>query len=196
MAEIKSTLEMVLERAARMAETAESSFDDEELQRTGMRLAADYLSKKELDLNQELASQPASHQGSIRLGMAKTLLRNVVLPREDSQIDDGKFALQGIIYLSGGSGDIQAVCGELDQILQQYGQHKEQVTKQLEEAITARLEQQAMMSGQGGGGKMNPAMHPQFREEMSKALTNLNQQYSDAMEQRKDMIIAALSPQN
>lgn len=196
MAEIKSTLEMVLERAAKMAETADSSFDDEDLQRVGMRLAAEYLSKKELDLSKELASHPAAHQASIRLGMVKTLLRNVVLPREEMQINDGKFALQGILLLGGGSGEIQGVCGELDQILQQYGQHKEQVTKQLEDAISARLEQQAMMTGQGGGNKMNPAMHPQFREEMAKALTSLNQQYNDAMEQRKDMILACLTPQN
>jgi len=196
MAEIKSTLEMVLARAAKMAEAADSSFDDEDLQRTGMRLAAEYLSKKELDLSQELASHPAPQQVAVRIGMVKTLLRNVVLPREESQIDDGKFALQGILSLGGGSGDIQAVCGELDQILQQYGKHKEQVTKQLEDAISARLEQQAMMSGQTGGSKMNPAMHPQFREEMAKALTSLNQQYNDAMEQRKDMILASLSPHN
>jgi len=196
MAEIKSTLEMVLARAAKMAEAADSSFDDEELQRTGMRLAAEYLSKKELDLSGELASHPAPHQAAVRIGMVKTLMRNVVLPREETQINDGKFALQGILSLSGGSGDIQAICGELDQILQQYGKHKEQVTKQLEEAISARLEQQAMMSGQTGGSKMNPTMHPQFREEMAKALTSLNQQYNDAMEQRKDMILASLSPQS
>lgn len=124
--------------------------------------------------------------------MAKTLLRNVVLPREEDQIDDGRFALQGILALSGGSGDIQAICGELEQILQQYGQHKEQVTKQLEEAITAQLEQQAAMSGQSGS-KMNPTMHPQYREELTKTLTSLNQQYTGAMEQRKDSILERLS---
>jgi len=195
MAEIKSTLEKVLERAAKMAETAPSSFDDEELQRTGMRLAADYINNKELDLTKELMAQPPANQVAVRIGMAKTLLRNVVLPRESAKIEDGKFALQGILALSGGSADIKSVCGELEQILQQYGQHKEQVTKQLEEAISARLEQQAMMSGQAGGrDKINPAMHPQFREEMAKALTSLNQQYADAMEQRKAMILARLSP--
>ena len=194
MAEIKSTLEMVLERAARMAETADSGFDKEELERTGMRMAAEFLNKKELDLNQQLSDEAAPNQIPIRIGMVKTLLRNVVLPREEGQIEGGKFALKGILSLSGGSSDIQAICGELDQILQQYGQHKEQVTKQLEDAIKQRLEQQAMMSGKGGHEKMNPAMHPQYREELAKTITSLNQQYADAMEQRKEMILQILSP--
>lgn len=48
MAEIKSTMEMVLERAAKMADSGNTAFDDEELQRTGMRLAAEFLKKRNL----------------------------------------------------------------------------------------------------------------------------------------------------
>ena len=196
MAEIKSTLDMVLERAAKMAEASSATIDldSEDLQKAGMRLAAEYLNSKTANLEEELARQPPLAQVAVRLGMAKTLLRNVVLPREESQIDAGKFALRGILVLGGKSQDVQAICGELDQILQQYAKHKEQITKQLEEAIKGRLEQQAMMSGQGGRSQMNPAMHPQYREELAKTITSLNQQYTDAMEQRKDLILQLFSP--
>jgi hypothetical protein len=37
-------------------------------------------------------------------------------------------------------------------------------------------------------------MHPQYREEMAKMLTSLNNQYNDAMKQRKDMILERFSP--
>lgn len=193
MAEIKSTMEMVLERAAKMAEGAKSEVDKEDLIKTGMRLAADFLNRKETDLAQLLSEQPSQDQMAIRKGMAQTLLRNIVLPRDEQLQESGKIALQGVLSLSGKSADISAICQELTQILDQYGQHKEQMTQQLEDAIRAQLEQQQMNQGQEGH-PVNPAMHPQYREELTKMLTSLNNQYNDAMNQRKDMILERFSP--
>lgn len=184
---------MVLERAARMAEGAKSEVEKEDLIKTGMRLAADFLNNKETDLAQLLSEQPPQDQMAIRKGMAQTLLRNIVLPRDEQLQESGKIALQGVLSLSGKSADINAICQELTQILEQYGQHKEQMTQQLEDAIKAQLEQQQMARGQEGH-PVNPAMHPQYREELTKMLTSLNNQYNDAMNQRKDMILERFSP--
>lgn len=184
---------MVLERAAKMAEGAKSEVDKEDLIKTGMRLAADFLNGKETDLAQLLSEQPSQDQMAIRKGMAQTLLRNIVLPRDEQLQESGKIALQGVLSLSGNSADISAICQELTQILDQYGQHKEQMTQQLEDAIRAQLEQQQTSQGQEGH-PVNPAMHPQYREELTKMLTSLNNQYNDAMNQRKDMILERFSP--
>lgn len=194
MAEIKSTMEMVLERAAKIAAAAPSNVDDEDLVKKGMRLAADYLNQKETDLGQLLEAQPAGEQVAVRKGMAQTLLRNIVLPRDEQLQASGKIALRGVLSLGGKSGEIASICQELDQILEQYGQHKDQMTQQLEDAIRAQLEQQ--QQGQGGPEQTpaNPAMHPQYREELTKMLTSLNNQYNDAMEQRKKIILERFSP--
>lgn len=193
MAEIKSTMEMVLERAAKMAAAAAPAVENEDLIKTGMRFAADYLNKKEEDLAQVLSAQSPEDQVSIRKGMAQTLLRNIVLPRDEQLQASGKDALQGILSLGGGSSEIQSICQELTQILEQYGQHKDQTTQQLEDAIRAQLEQQQAAQGQEGQAPVNPAMHPQYREELSKTLTSLNNQYNDAMEQRKELILQRFS---
>ncbi len=192
MAEIKSTMDMVLERAAKMAAAAQPDVDSEDLIKTGMRLAAEYLNQQETDLAQLLAAQPAKDQVAIRKGMAQTLLRNIVLPRDAQLQASGKIALQGVLALGGKSGEIQSTCQELSQILEQYGQHKEQMTSQLEDAIRAQLEQQ-MGQGQKSQAPVNPAMHPQYREELAKMLTSLNNQYNDAMKQRKEMILERFS---
>ena len=195
MAEIKSTMDMVLERAARMAAAAQPEVDNEDLLKTGMRLAAEYLNQPESDLAELLAAQPAKDQAAIRKGMAQTLLRNIVLPRDPELQASGKRALQGVLSLSGKSGDIPPACQELSQIVEQYGQHKEQMTQQLEDAIKAQLEQQQMAhGGKRGQTPVNPAMHPQYREEMAKMLTSLNNQYNDAMKQRKEAILERFSP--
>jgi len=194
MAEIKSTMDMVLERAAKMAAAAGPEIDNEDLLKTGMRLAADFLSGKETDLAQLLTAQPAKDQVIIRKGMAQTLLRNIVLPRDEQLQASGKLALQGILVLSGKSGEIKSICQELDQLLGQYNQHKEQMTQQLDDAIRSQLEQQQMAKGQRSQSPVNPAMHPQYREELGRMLTGLNNQYNDAMKQRKEMILERFSP--
>jgi hypothetical protein len=193
MAEIKSTMEMVLERAAKMAAASTPDIDKEDLIKTGMKLAADFLNKKETDLAQLLSEQHSQDQIAIRKGMAQTLLRNIVLPRDEQLQESGKIALQGVLSLSGKSAEINAICQELTQIIEQYGQHKEQMTQQLEDAIRAQLEQQQVSRGQEGHPVI-PVLHPQYREEMAKMLTSLNNQYNDAMKQRKDMILERFSP--
>lgn len=194
MAEIKSTMDMVLERAARMAAAAAPTTNDETLVKKGMRLAAEYINGKEIDLKRELAAQPQAEQAEVGKGMAQTLLRNITLPRTKELQASGELALQAVLALAGKKNEVTTICRELDQILKQYGQHKDQMTQQLEDAIKAQLEQQGAARGQAGKVNTSPAMHPQYREELSRMLTGLNNQYNDAMDQRKAMILQLLSP--
>lgn len=190
MAEIKSTMDMVMERAARMAAAAPTTSDDEALVKKGMRLAADYVNGKEVDLQGELAALPGKEQAEVAGGMMQTLLRNVVLPRSKELQETGELALRGVLLLAGKKGEVVSICRELDQILKQYDQHKEQMTKQLEEAIRAQLEQQGGGRGQAGGrAPVNPALHPQYRDELARMLSGLNAQYTEAMDQRKAMVL-------
>ena len=57
-----------------------------------------------------------------------------------------------------------------------------------------QLEQQREEGGETEQSTANPAMHPQYREELAKMLTSLNNQYNDAMSQRKEMILDRLCP--
>lgn len=195
MAEIKSTMEMVMERAARMAETAPEAVESEDLVKSGMKLAASYIKSGDADFTANLDSHSPEEQVSIKKGMAQTLLRNIVLPRDEDLQTTGQTALQGILTLSQNSGEIQTICQELAQILDQYDQHKEQSTQQLKDALKAQIQQQQMSTGQESQEEINPAMHPQFNEELGKMMTSLNNQYNDAMNQRKDMILQLFSQQ-
>ena len=66
MAEIKSTMDMVMERAARMAARSVEEPDSQESERTGMRLAAEYIALALDDLSQALAGQAAEQGRDIR----------------------------------------------------------------------------------------------------------------------------------
>lgn len=193
MAEIRSTMEMVLERAAKLAESAPAETSNEDILKKGMRLAAEFMKENDFDLMGALSSHPVETQPDIRKGMAQILLRNIVLPRDEDLQASGQHALRGIMVLSGNSGDIGTICQELSQILDQYNQHKEQTTQQLNDAIKGQLQQQQMANGQEVQEDINPAMHPQYAEELSKMLTSLNGQYNEALDQRKEAIMQRFS---
>lgn len=189
MAEIKKTIDMVMERAARMAAASTAEIDNEEQLKAGMRLAAEYLNQPTTDLAETLAAQPPASQRDLRRGMVQTLLRNVVLPRDISLKERSSLALKGVLDLLQASGGaaVTTVCAELQQILEQYNQHKEQATKQLEDAILNQLEQQYAARG-GRPGKLSPNMHPKYHDELARMLGDINSQYNQAMDQRKEII--------
>lgn len=190
MAEIKSTLEMVMERAARMTAEITEPRENEEAERRGMRTAASFLGGESIDLLSYLKEQPTEEQMDVRSGMIRTLLRNIVLPRDNSISESSLASLSAIQTLSGNSAEISSICTELQQILDQYGQHREQAKEQLDDAIRKQLKQKLVEKGQSIDDEMsiNPAMHPQYQEEMSRMASELNQQYNQAIEQRRDAI--------
>ena len=91
---------MVLARAAKMAEEAPAVTDDESLIKKGMRIGADFLNKKNTDLHEELNNQRTEDQIPIRKGMAQTLLRNIVLPRDEELKQAAAVAIRGILSLA------------------------------------------------------------------------------------------------
>ncbi len=183
---------MVLKRAAKMAAETVPVTDDESLIKNGMRIGADFLNEKIIDPYKVLLEQPAESQILIRKGMTQTLLRNIVLPRTETLQESGAVAIKGILLLARNSVEIKTICKELQQIIEQYSQHKEQTVEQLKDALRTQLEQQQTAAGQSSQTTINPAMHPQYKEELTKMLTSLNNQYNDAMTQRKEMILSRL----
>jgi hypothetical protein len=190
MAEIRSTMDMVMERAARLAAEADEVSADDACVNEGMRMAAAYLSGEGANLLEQLKKKAPEGQMAIRRGMAQTLLRNIVLPRDEQLSEQSLLSLAGLQELSGSSSDIVTICSELKQILEQYGQHREQVKQQFDESILNQLKMQLQQQGLAVDDEMalNPTMHPQYQEEWSRASAELNNQYNEALGQRKELI--------
>ncbi len=196
MAEIRSTLDMVMERAARMAARAADVPADQEAEQHGMRLVTEFMNGKQSNLAEALKQEAATDQMAIRRGMAKSLVRNIVIPRDDMLMNSSATALSGLLDLSDEpESEVESVCAELTQLLQQYSQHKEQVKQQLEEAMRAQLAQQLQeQTGESPDPmEIDPARHPQYQKEWSQAQANLNEQYTQAFDQRKESLMQRFS---
>ena len=195
MAEIRSTLEMVLERAARMEARASGELASQEKERAGMRLAAGYLRGEQVDLPASLSKCPAEDRPHLKKGMVTALLRNIVLPRMEDEIPGGEKAMKALMEIGRGNGELVHVFTEMKSILDRYLSHKEQLKKQLEEQFSQQVMMMEENLAQQTGMKMKlqPSQHPKFAEEWQRIQTELNEQYGRAVEQYKEFIAKQLT---
>ena len=192
MAEIKSTLEKVLERAASMGRASQEEIQADEQVKEGMRMAADYLQGKEMDLAQVMEAIGGS--GLVKKGLVQVFLRNIALPRYDD-LQRAERAMQGLLELARGSGDLVSVFRDMKGILDHYLQHLKEIRQQVEEAFRQQMEQAlSQQTGQKGlGMKVDPALHPKFQEEWSRVKSDLDDQYNKVLQQHKELVAKRFS---
>jgi hypothetical protein len=196
MAEIKSTLELVMERAARMGKAGNDELQQEDERRLGMKLAADFLDSQIESLTDALAEQPGQQQMTIRSGMVETLLRNIFLYRDEFGKERTDKAVNGLLEISGNAGDVRTICSELQHILGQYNQHRDQLRQQLEDQIRMQYEHVLAQQGaamQAGGVNLEHALEAKVNEELGRMEAELSGRYNEALEQHKGNIRARLS---
>ena len=186
MAGIKSTMDLVMERAARMGVATPDEMRHEENLKKGMQCTAEYLNGTKPSLLAILGEQATSQQTAIRKGMLASLLRNLFLPRDEDGTQRIERAIRGIVELNQDTPDVAALCQELQTIASQYGQHRKQLYEQLKEQMRMQIEQLLMRKGMKADSmKIDPTMEPQFKEQWTRLEMDLDRQYSQALEQFK-----------
>ena len=194
MAQIKSTLEMVLARADRLCAEASDSGSEELIQR-GMKLGASLLNNDAVDLTAVFNALPPPEKVQVSQGLLRTFFRHIALPREEGQ--PWEAALNGILEMakalpSPGAGpeELTGLLAEIRSILSRYLQHRQQLEKQLEENFALQIAQlqQNMAQQTGMKMKLTPRQHPKFNEEWQRMQAQLNEQYLNALEQYKGAI--------
>ena len=190
MAEIKSTMELVLERAARMGKASSEEIAIDEAKKKGMQLIAAYLDGNDDSPSQLLAKQDPQEQPAVRQGMAEALLRNIFLPRDEDAQKRTEQAARGFIDLAGGAGDIVSICQEMQHVIGQYRQHRDQLRSQLEEQMRMQYEQllARQMGGQAEGMQIDPTTQPKFQEEWGRVEAELDGQYNQALAQYREQL--------
>ena len=190
MAEIKSTLDMVMERAARIGTASKEDINHEEAVKKGMRLAACYLRGDDVHLQEELHKEPDANKRFVLKGVVQTMLRNIVLPREAEQQELAEKAMNGLVEASQAGGELLQVFGEMKKILDQYLQHRQQLQDQLKAQFAQQMEmmQQNLAQQTGMSMKLDPSQHPKYQEEWQRIQAELNDQYGRALEQYKKLV--------
>ncbi len=187
MAEIRSTMDLVMERAARIGKASSEEIRQSEARTRGMHLTVDYLDGKPAQLIEALEREEAAIQMAVRQGMAESLLRNIFLASDDVQLERVTRACQGIVALAGNARDVASICQEVRHIIDGYARHREQLRRQLEDQVRVQYEQalEQQMGEQAGALNIDPTLQPRFKEEWSRIKAELDGQYMRALEQHK-----------
>lgn len=196
MGEIKSALEIALEKAEKIGRASREELKLEELKEKGQRLAAKFLSsEEEIDLAAEIARLNPSEKGPFIKGVIFTLLRNVNLPRDEYALEGAKKALLGLEIVFSSFPEVKQLTKEIESLLSQYLQHRKALYEQLKQQFESQLAgvEEALRNQMGVQVQVDIEMQPQFQEEWRKVRDQLDPQYERQLEYLKNIFAKALN---
>ena len=189
MAEIKSTMDLVMERANRIGKASSEELRQEEARQQGVKIVVEYLEGGRESLDEAISARKKEDQPGIRRGIGETLLRNIFLPRDEVQQAKAEKALQGIHELGRGAGDIATLCREIQGVIAGYHQHRQQLMQQLQEQIRMQYEQMLQQQGgSGGAAGIEQSLQTKIQEELDRVEKELDRQYNTPLDQLKDQV--------
>ena len=189
MAEIKSALELALEKAERLGRASPEEMARSQYQDRGRQWAVQFL-KEDLtgeDLVKELKKLPAPSHDSVLIAIKEVFLRNVTLPREETLDPREARALEGLLAVARNPKAMAGLKVEVERFNQELLQVRHQVYQQLKARYGAGLGnmQRAMEAKTGQRVRLEAEQIPQFQEEWLQFLTNLTQQFEPRLEALK-----------
>jgi hypothetical protein len=145
---------------------------------------------EEAGLGARLAALPPAEKGAVRKGAVQAMLRNIFLAREAEKHALAEKAMQGLLEIGQGDGELLQILAEMKKILDGYRQHGEQLKEQLEAQFSQQMAmmEQNLARQTGMAMKLQPSQHPKFQEEWARIQGQLNEQYGQALQQLKDLV--------
>jgi len=185
-AEIKSALEIALEKAERLGRASKEELLQDKYQEKGRQIAVKYL-KEEAELEEELAKLPPEAQDKAQQAVKEVLLRNVALPRDEVLDPRAVRALEGLLLVASNKKAMAQLKKEVEQLWQQFLLARNTALQQLKASFSQQLRgvTQALEAQLGQRVRVEVEYLPQFQEEWRKFETSLIQQYEPILEDYK-----------
>ena len=189
MGDIKSALEIAMEKIARL----DKATDEERLKwkyvPEGERLAVRYL-KQDCNLVVELSQYEEAARRYIVEGASDILIRNINLPKDDLTKRNNRQVMDGLKNLKNTKVAVENVYSKMRRIFNHYAEQGEQQRKQAYESLKAEFEakmQQAIQQQLGSlvRIKIDVEKQPQFQAEWRKIQTQMDSQYLKLLDEYK-----------
>ena len=186
MAEIKSALELALEKAESYGRASKDDLIQDQYRDKGRQLAVQYL-KEEGDLEAELTNLPPEAKEAARQAIKEVLVRNIALPREETPEPRAVRALEGLLLVASNRKGMTRLKEEVQQIWQNFLMARNSAIQQLKTSFGQQLNNvtRALEAQYGQRLKVDVEHLPQFQEEWRKFEANLIQQFEPILEDRK-----------
>ncbi len=190
MAEIKSTLELALEKAERYGRATPEEMRREKYQEKGRQLGVNFLAG-EGDLAVEISNLPDEAQAAVRLAVKEVLLRNITLPKDGQLEDRLTRALEGLLLVASNQKAMARLKTEVEQIIQNYLMARNSALQQLKNSFAHSLNNvaRALEAQYRQKVRVEVEQLPQFQEEWRKFQGGLLDQFEPILEDRKDKML-------
>jgi len=162
LAEIKSALELALEKAEQYGRASREEMALAQHQDQGRQLAVQFL-RGEGDLAADLKNLPPPVQPAVRLAIKEVFLRNLGLPRNNTVDPRQDRAMEGLLLVADNPKGMARLQTEMEQILQQFLQIRNNALQQLKARFAS------------GVGQMQKAMEAQYRQRVNLDVEHLPQ---------------------
>ena len=197
--EIRSTLEIALEKAEKIGKASKEELRLLALQEEAQKIAAKFLREDFHDFKEKLEEmlknkQPQEKKAVLK-GVIQVFLRNIVLPYTEYQLEDAKKALQGLKLTFEKMPEIDRLLKEIEKLLTQYNTHKEAIYQEMIKRFSAEIEllEQALANQLGTEVHVEPENHPKFKEEWAKIKEKLDEEYNRQLEYLKSIFAKIIS---
>ncbi|MFP4375531.1 MAG: DUF6657 family protein [Spirochaetales bacterium] len=189
MGEIKSALELALERTAGVAGD-KSKLEAHEAKQRGMRIAGKFLEDQGVDLKAELHKEEKPQRRAVRDGIFQVLLSQLALPGQAADLDRLQPVQKGLVSIIRERGVVEDLMGQVSQLLQQYLDNKNQLTEALRQQFEPRMRQKEEQIAQQTGRRMklDPSTDPEFAKALNQNMQRLQSQYGAVIQQAKEQL--------
>ncbi len=191
MAEIKSALELALEKAEQYGRASKEDLLQDKYKEQGRQWAVQFLKDEELDLEKELAALPPEAQPLARVAMKEIFLRNVTLPKDEIADLRLEKALEGVMEVATDKKAMGRMIKEIDQIMQQYLTARNTALQQMKTSFTQTLGNytRALEAQLQTKVRLEVEQLPEFQQEWRKFEGNLTAQFEPLLEDRKQQML-------
>lgn len=187
MAEIRSAIEIALEKADRLGHANKEEMETLDWLDKGRRLAAAYLSEAEGEFRHSLDEIPGPAISHVLRGATEILLRNITLPRDKEQWPTIRRALKGVKEIKGSMAS--QVIPRIEQLLQNYehtySQYRQQLTAQMQGRLGGVKQALAQQYGMAAAAALNVELLPEFQQEWSRLSAEIKEQFEEQLKPLK-----------
>lgn len=182
MGEIKSALELALERTRDIASDPES-LRRHEAETEGKRIYAKIRSGEVTDLDALLKEQPKERRPSVRQGLFDVAISNLNLPQSEQDLTLLDTAHTVLSKLVKDTGTLDELIKQLRQFFTQYLQDRRQLDETLRKQYEPRLKQKEQQYAQQYGRqvRLDPMQDPEFANALQSNMEQLDGQYRGAL---------------
>ncbi len=186
---IKSALEIALEKSKNI-KVSEKELEKIKYAEEGKKIVGQYLAKEKYDLNSILKSYKTEHKKYLIETIESVLLSNIVLPKTKQSKKEIRKVLEGIVSIKENKQAVLQICGEIDQLLDNYRKYIEESYKQLKKEFQAQFEdtRKAVENQLGVKVQVDVESNPEFQKHWREIITRIDSQYMILLEEYKQRL--------